>query len=151
MPTASLTGKDTIIIGGRTLVDFGDGDIFTLTFPNELVGVKTGKSGNSIYALNETGKEADAEIRVLRGSSDDKFLNSNLLDMLRDFASYTLLTGELNKRVGDGLGNVTNEIYTLSGGVVLQNVDVKSNVEGDTEQSISLYRLKFTNAPKSIA
>lgn len=151
MPTASLTGKDTVIMGGRTFVDFGDGDIFTLTFPNELVGVKTGKNGNSIYAFNETGKQADAEIRILRGSPDDKFLNSNLLEMERDFASYTLLTGELNKRVGDGLGNVTNEIYTLSGGVILQKVDVKSNVEGDTEQSISLYRLKFTNAPKSIA
>lgn len=151
MATNSLTGNDTVQINDRVFADFGDGDIVNLTYPNELVGVKTGKNGNSIYAFNETGKQADVEIRVLRASPDDKFLNSLKLGMEQDFASFSLLTGQFTKRVGDGQGNVSNEIYTLSGGVFSQSVDTRSNVEGDTDQSISVYRLKFTNAPKSIA
>lgn len=150
MATASLTGADTITLDDRVFADFGDGNIATLTFPNELVGVKTGKNGNSIYALNETGKQLDAELRVLRGSPDDKFLNSKKLGMERDFPSFVLMSGEFVKRVGDGAGNVNREIYSVSGGVFSQSVDVISNVEGDTEQSIAVYRLKFTNAPKSI-
>jgi hypothetical protein len=151
MAVNSLTGADTVQINDRVFADFGDGDIVTITYPNELVTVKTGKNGNSIYAFNETGKQVDVEIRVLRASPDDKFLNSIKLGMERDFAAFSLLTGEFVKRVGDGDGNVNREIYTLSGGVFSQSVDTKSNVEGDTDQSISLYRLKFTNAPKSIA
>jgi hypothetical protein len=151
MATNSLTGNDTIQIDGRVLADFADGDIATLTYPNELVGVKTGKNGNSIYAFNETGKQADLELRILRGSADDKFLNSRKLEMERDFALFSLLGGEITKRIGDGAGNVSNEIYSLSGGIFSQSVDATSNVEGDTEQVISLYRIKFTNAPKAIA
>ena len=151
MATSSLTGSDTVTINDRVFADFGDGDIVTLTYPNELVTPKTGKNGNSIYAFNETGRQADVEIRVLRASPDDKFLNSIKLGMESDFAAFTLLTGQFVKRVGDGLGNVSNEIYNLSGGVFSQSVDTKSNVEGDTEQALSIYRIKFTNAPKSIA
>lgn len=151
MATNSLTGNDTLQINDRVLVDFGDGDIATLAYPNELVSVKTGKNGNSIYAFNETGKQVDVEIRVLRGSPDDKFFNSLKLGMQSDFPAFTLLTGEFVKRVGDGLGNVNREIYSLSGGIFSQSVDSQANVEGDTEQAIAIYRLKFTNAPKSIA
>jgi len=150
MATSSLTGADTVQINDRVFNDFGDGDIVTISYPNELVSVKTGKNGNSIYAFNETGRQVDVEIRVLRASPDDKFLNSIKLGMERDFSAFSLLSGEFVKRVGDGLGNVSREVYSLSGGVFTQSVDTKSNVEGDTEQSISLYRLKFTNAPKSI-
>lgn len=151
MAVNSLTGSDTVTINDRVFADFGDGDIVTLTYPNELVAVKTGKNGNSIYALNETGRQVDVEIRVLRASADDKFLNSLKLAMEADLPSFALLTGQFVKRVGDGLGAVNNEIYTLSGGIFSQSVDAKSNVEGDTEQALSVYRLKFTNAPKSIA
>lgn len=151
MTTSTLSGSDTIQINERVFADFGDGDVVTITYPNELVAVKTGKNGNSIYAFNETGKQVDVEIRVLRASPDDKFLNSIKLEMKRDFAAFSLLSGEFVKRIGDGKSNVSREIYSLSGGIFSQSVDAKSNVEGDTDQAISLYRLKFTNAPKSIA
>lgn len=151
MATISLTGKDTIQINDRVFDNVGDGEVATLTFPNELVGLKIGKNGNAIYALNETGKEVDFDLRVLRGSADDKFLNSLKLTMERDFAAFTTLTGEIVKRIGDGDGNVSNDTYTLSGGVFKQSIDVTSNVEGDTEQAISLYRLKFTNGARAIS
>ena len=151
MPSNSLTGKDTIIINDITLADFGDGDVVTLDFPNELVSLKTGKNGNSIYNFNETGKQVDVSLRVLRGSADDKTLNSLKVAMEQDFPSFTLLTGQFVKRIGDGAGNINREIYNLSGGVFSQSVNTKENVEGDTEASIAVYNLKFSNAPKSIA
>jgi hypothetical protein len=151
MATIILTGSDTIQINDRVFVDIADAEVATLSFPNELVGTKIGKNGNSIFALNETGKEASLELRVLRASSDDKFLNSLKLDMERDFSAFTVLGGEITKRMGDGAGNVSRDIYTLSGGIFKQSIDVASNVEGDTEQAISLYRFTFTNAPRAIA
>ena len=78
MSISALTGKDTIEIGGRVFVDFGDGDVVNFTYPNELVTPKTGKNGNSIYAFNETGKQVDCVLRILRGSPDDKFLTSSI-------------------------------------------------------------------------
>lgn len=147
----SLTGADTIQIDDRVLNDFGDGDVLTLSYPNELVGVKIGKNGNSIYSFNETGKEVDVELRILRGSSDAKYLTSRKLEMERDFSSFVLLKGEFVKRVGQGDGTVNREVYTLAGGVFKQSEDATSNVEGDTEQGVVVFRLKFTSAPKTIA
>ena len=150
MATQSLTGNDTISIDGIPLVDLGDGDVGALTYPNELVGVKTGKNGNSIFALNETGDQADLVIRVLRGSKDDKTLNSRLVSMKADFAGFITITGQVIKKVGDGLGNVTNDIYDLSGGVFSKRVETVSNVEGNTDQSLAIYNIKFTNSPRSL-
>ncbi len=150
MATQSLTGSDTISIDGIPLIDLGDGDVGSLTHPNELVGVKTGKNGNSIFALNETGDQADLVLRVLRGSNDDKTLNSRLVSMKADFAGFVTITGQVIKKVGDGLGNVTNDIYDLSGGVFSKRVETISNVEGNTDQSLAIYNIKFTNSPRSL-
>jgi hypothetical protein len=150
MATQSLTGSDTISIDGIPLIDLGDGDVGSLTYPNELVGVKTGKNGNSIFALNETGDQADLVLRVLRGSNDDKNLNSRLVSMKADLASFVTITGQVIKKVGDGKGNVTNDIYDLSGGVFSKRVETVSNVEGNTDQSLAIYNIKFTNSPRSL-
>lgn len=151
MSISALTGKDTIEINDRVFIDFGDGDVINFTYPNDLVTPKTGKNGNSIYAFNETGKQVDCTLRVLRGSPDDKFLNSLKLGMEGDFPSFTLLKGEFTKRVGDGLGNVSNDKLTVSGGVFSKNFDVKDNAEGDTEQAIVSYNIKFTNSTRKLA
>lgn len=151
MPTNTLTGKDTIIINDRTIVDVADGDTVNIDYPNELVGIKTGKNGNAIYNLNETGKQADVTLRILRGSADDKFLNSLKLSMERDFPSFTLLTGQFIKRIGDGQSNITKEIYNLNGGIFSQSSSAKENVEGDTEAAVVIYNIKFSNAAKTLS
>jgi len=148
MSSVALSGEDTVVINNKTLVDFGDGDIANLEFPNEIAAVKTGKNGNSIYSANETGKQADLTIRVLRGSADDKFLNNLLVGQLNNFAGTILMTGEFVKKVGDGLGNILNDTYITSGGVFTKIPGAKSNVEGDSEQSVVVYNLKFSNAPR---
>ena len=148
--TIALTGNDTIIIDGLPLVDLANGDVGTLTFPNDITSATTGKNGNSIIALNETGKIAELSIRVLRGSSDDKTLNSKFKTMEADLPSFTLLTGSIVKRIGDGISGVTEDTYALSGGTFSKRVETTSNVEGDIEQGVSVYNIRFTNSSRNL-
>ncbi len=145
-----MTGADTIKINNRILADLADGDCIALTYPNDIANVKTGKNGNSLFALNESGKQAEVMLRLIRGSADDKFMQNLLANQQNNFAGFILMIGEFTKRVGDGAGNVTGDTYIVSSGVFSKQVEAKSNVEGDTEQSISVYHLKFANAPRAI-
>jgi hypothetical protein len=150
MSTVALSGSDVTMINNRILADLGSGDCVMLTYPTEIANVKTGKNGNSIYGLNETGKQCECVIRVIRGSSDDKFLNNLLSQQNANFAGTVLMIGNFIKKLGDGAGNITNDTYVMSGGVFTKFVEGKNNVEGDTDQSESVYTLKFSNAPRAI-
>ena len=146
----SLTGNDTLKLRDRVFADFADGDYATLTFPNDIAALKTGKDGNTIYALNETGRQCELVIRVLRGSSDDKFLQNILATQKNNFSGFVTLEGELVKRVGDGQGNITTDTYLVTGGVFTKNVEVKSSAEGDTDQSVSVYTIHFGNNSRTL-
>ena len=150
MGNVALSGKDTIKINGRIFNDLVDGDCVMLTFANDITARKTGKNGNTIYAFNYTGEQVDVVMRVLRGSADDKFLNELLGVFKNDPPRFTLLNGEFVKTIGDGSGAVISDIYSMNGGVFSKNIDTKENAEGDTEQSVAVYSLYFSNAPRTI-
>jgi hypothetical protein len=150
MSVASLTGSDTIIINSLVLTNFADGNVCELDFPNDLTNVKTGKNGNAIYAFNATGLQCEVKLRVIRGSSDDKFLNNLITQQRSNLAGFTLMIGQFVKKVGDGAGNITSDTYIMSGGIFSKQAGAKSNVEGDTEQSITMYTMKFSNSPRAI-
>lgn len=154
--TVSMTGQDTIILGQnglapRIMRDLADGDTATLELPNDIVAVKTGKNGNSLYAYNATGKQATVNVRVIRGSADDKYLNARYNEYLNDRAAFPLIEGEFVKRVGDGTGNVIADTYNLSGGIIQKLPAVKENVEGDTEQSVAMWPILFTNTDRALS
>jgi hypothetical protein len=150
MATVSMSGNDTIVINGRTLTDLADDNVVELTYPNEISSVKTGKNGNSLYGLNASGKQADVKLRVMRGSSDDKYLNGLLISQQANFAGFPLMIANFVKKIGDGAGNIGNDTYILSGGVFMKQVESKSNVAGDTEQSVSMYTMRFSNSPRAL-
>lgn len=150
MSKVALSGSDSVIINNRVLVEFADNDVAVLTFPNDIAMVKTGKNGNTIYGLNESGKQAELKLRMIRGGDDDKFLNNLLVQQQANFAGTNLMIGQLVKKIGDGAGNVANDTYILSGGVFTKIPEAKSNVEGDTEQSVAIYTIKFSNSPRVI-
>lgn len=147
----SLTGDDTIKINDRIITDFGDGDTAVLDHPNDLIKVKTGKDGNSIYAFDNSGRQCDFTLRLLRGGSDDRFLNNLIALFKNNPAAFSLLTGEFIKNIGDGVGGITQDIYTLSGGAFKRNPNAKENTEGDTEQAMVVWQLIFSNAPRSLS
>lgn len=150
MSTTAMSGNDTVVLNNRTFADFADGNVVELTFPSDIAQVKTGKNGNSIYGLNETGKQCEIKIRVIRASSDDKFLNNLLIQQQANFAEFPLMVGQFIKKIGDGQGNITSDTYILSGGVFNKQVEAQSNVEGDATQSVSVYMLKFSYAPRAL-
>ena len=150
MAIAALSGNDTVVINNRNFSDFADGNIVELTFPNDIAQVKTGKNGNSIYGLNTTGFQCEMKMRLIRGSSDDQFMNNLLVQQNANFAGTLLLQGQFIKKIGDGQGNITSDTYIVSGGVFTKQVEATSNVEGDALQSVSVYMIKFTNSPRAI-
>ena len=150
MSTVALSGADTIIINDRTFADLADGDCVMLSFPNDISNVKTGKNGNSIYGLNEMGNQCEVKIRLIRGSADDKFMNQLLAQQKLNFSSFVLMNGEFIKNVGDGQVNITLDTYIVSGGVFSKQVEAKTNTDGDTEQSVSIYTVKFAKAPRAL-
>lgn len=150
MSVYSLTGNDTFIINDRVFNNLSDGDAVAITFSNDLVAASTGKNKNTIFALNEQGNNAAVVVRVMRGSSDDQFLNTLLTTMQKDFSAFPLMNGSFVKRLGDGSGNVVVNSYLMIGGTFHRNVDTKENVQGDTEQGTAVYNLLFANITPGI-
>jgi|SRR5215217_7733663 len=150
MAVVAMTGSDTITINNRLITGGADGNVVEITYPNEMSVIKTGKNGNSIIALNETGLQAEVVLRLIRGCSDDKYLNEQLNLYQNYFASFVLMNANFTKQIGDGLGVVTADVYIMSGGVFGKQVEGKSNVEGDTEQSVAIYNLKFSTARRAM-
>lgn len=149
MAIYALTGDDQIIINQVPLNDFPDGDIGTLSIQNTVAEMTTGKDANTIFALNEAGRNAVLTIRVLMSSSDDKRLNG-LIPQANKFASYSLVEGSIIKQVGDGSGNISYNTYLLSGGMVNKLPDIKINVNGDGQQAVVEYQIMFALASRAI-
>ena len=145
----ALTGQDQIIINDIPLKDFADGDIGTLEVNNDLFSMQTGKNGNTIFAYNESGRNATLTVRVLMSSNDDKRLNG-LVPKTEGFASTVLMNGSVVKMVGDGAGNISYNTYLLQGGLIQRNPNVTSNVNGETSQAVVEYVIQFANAERSI-
>lgn len=149
MSNFSLTGDDSIIINDIPLNDFADGDIGSLSLPNNIFDMQTGKNGNTIFALDESGNNATLTVRVLMSSNDDKRLNG-MIPKSKGFAQSVLATGSVVKQVGDGQGNVSYNTYLLAGGMVQKKPDVKSNVNGNAQQAVVEYIIVFAEANRAI-
>ena len=149
MSTYNLVSDGTLTLFDRVFNDFADDDISAVTFPNDLVTMKTGKNGNTIYVKNEQGRNANAVIRLIRGSNDDRLLQSKIAAMKADFGSTELAFGEFVIRVADGEGGVVRDVYTLKGGVITKPVEGKENVSGDTEQGVAVYNIMFADSERS--
>lgn len=143
MATFSLTGDDQIIlnVANNLTNDLADGDAVIVTIPNDLVNIQVGKNGNAIYAKDENGNRFDMEIRVLRGTTSDNDLLTKYLSTKANFSGSTFITGQFVKKFGDGNGNVNSYTYTLGGAMIRKAPEMKANVNGDTEQSVTVYNI----------
>lgn len=150
MAIQSLTGSDTILINGRLLTNFPDADVAKLTYDADNVTVKVGKDGNTIYVANQAGRKAKLELRLMRGSPDDQFC-SNLQKLQNDnLPAFVLMSGQITKTIGKGDGTLVTDNYALTGGVFSKQVEVTSNVEGDTNQAVAVYMTEWAGAPRQI-
>ena len=150
MSQVSLTGQDTLIINGTIITTLADANAVDLTFPTDFAAVKRGKDGNIIYAKNEEGRKAPMTVRVLLGGVDDKAFNSLLQLWKQSSSDFPLITGAYYKRVGDGQGNISVKVHQLTGGVLKNNPQAMTNVEGNTDQSIAVYTFLWGDCDISI-
>lgn len=150
MTTYALTGNDDLFINDTPMTDLADGSTVTITYSNEKVGTSTGKNGNTIYATNEQGRNAQVELRVVVGSKTDLYLNGLSIKQDRDLPTFQLMNGSFTKRVGNGSGRLRRINYVLLGGVFKQNIDTQENLQGETEQGVALYRMFFAAAQRAI-
>lgn len=148
--SVSLTGNDVVTLNGRVFHDFANGDIIKLDFTGDLIKVQASKDGNVIYGLNTEGRTSSLALKLLAGSSDDRYLNSLLASQLSDLSGFILIVGSFVKRVGDGAGNITNVIYNTLGGVIERFPSAKTSTTGDTEQSISEWMIRFGSNTRAI-
>jgi hypothetical protein len=150
MGSTSQTGKDVLQLDDVVLADYADGDNITADIPNDISVMKTSKNGNTIVAINESGRQTPIKVRLLAGSSDDKRLNSRLQEWKNDPATFIPFSGVYAKRVGDGAGNVNTVLYQLSGGYPKKSPAAKSNSEGDVSQSVVEWEINFANGDRAI-
>jgi hypothetical protein len=149
--SVSLTGDDISLVAGRVLEDLSDGDCVNIDVPNDIASGKRGKNGNVIIAYNSTGEVVEVTYRILLGSADDKFFNGQYISYKNSRAGYILLTGEFVKNVGDGFGNITKVIYTMTSGFIKKMPSIKENQEGDTEQAVVVYVVQYNNTDRSVS
>lgn len=150
MSSVSLTGADVVTINGRVFSNYANNDVGKLTFDGDLVKVQPSKSGNVIYSLDVAGLMSKLELRLLLGSSDDRYINALLASQIRDFASTVLAVGSFVKRVGDGQGNITNVIYNTLGGVVSKFPESTINSAGNTDQSVVIWMFHFGSNTRAL-
>lgn len=141
----AVAGKDVLIINGQVLSGFADGDAIKFEPQGPISQMKVSKDGNSIYAMQYSGIVGKLTVRLVRACFDDTTLNGLLQQWIADPASFTLMTGSYIKRVGDGKGNTTDEVYQLAGGCFEMIPGGHTNMDGSTEQSVTVYTLLFRN------
>lgn len=135
-----LTGDDTFIIWDRTITDLADGDVITVTADNNIASSVVGKGGNIIIAKDEQGKKCTVTLRVLKGSSDDQFIQAYYKTYEIDSALFVLGNGSFAKRLGDGTGNVVYDTrYLKAIHFTKPPYDATLNVNGATDQAVTVY------------
>ena len=148
--SVSITGDDTVIIGGQLITDFAIGVVAEISFPEDLVKVTRGKNGNTVYALNNQGFQSEVKLKILLGGPNDAYLNAQMVGMQSGFSGYTLLSGVFIKNVGDGAGNIKPVTYLMSGGVIKKNPTAQSVAEGTPEQSLVEWIFTFGNNSRQV-
>jgi len=150
MSLVSITSDDTLTLWDRVFDDLADGTTVNAEFQSDKADMKTGKNKNTIVARNEQGNNAILTLRVVAGSSDDRFLSSKSDSQDADFTGFVMASGSFIKKFGDGQGNRVRAVYTMNGGAFSKNVGGQENVEGNTDQGVAVYTMKFAVCKRNI-
>lgn len=149
MSINALVGKDVLIINGRQMRNFSDGDTIKIEPTEPLVQMTTGKNQNTIYAYSYKGKNMKMECRFIIGSADDQFLNGLLQQLNQNPPAFSLMTMEYDKIVGDGSGNINLSVYLGTGMNFEFQPGAMENVAGDTNQATRVWKFIIANVDLS--
>lgn len=150
----AYTSSDTVVCtdyqGKWVLSDFAAGAVAELSAPNDISSTTTGYNGNSLGAHNEPGRQRELSLRLVKGSSDDKRFNKNY-NLWKDRSiRFKPLKMSFTKNVAHEDGSITKDTVDCFFGLPSGQPTQVSNTEGDTEQVISVYMIKFGNSERSL-
>jgi hypothetical protein len=146
----SLIGNDTLVINGRSLLNFAGPLSAKFEFPDDVTTVQLGKNGNAVIALKNSGKRMNGEVNLLIGSDDDQYFNALLSAYLADPPSFALMPITFTKRSGDGQQNVTNITYIGTGGIFMKIPMVQDQAEGESEQGTTKWMFAWPQVIRAI-
>lgn len=147
--TAVFTGADSLAITKDTLTrnlkNFAQGAIAQVTFNNDIANSDVAKDGG-IVSPDVRGGLAELTVRLLAGSDDDNFFLNEIASYRQNSSGYIMLGATFIKNFGDGRGNVSKRTYTLNGGAVSRIPQFTTDVNGDVEQAINVYLIRFIDS-----
>ena len=150
----AYTGQDTIVVedydGKFTLSDFADGTVAEVTAPNEASTTNTGYNGNSLGAHNEPGRQRQVTLRVVKGSDDDKRLNTSYTLWQNKDLRFKPLKMDFTKRVSHSDGSVTNETQQCFFGLPVNPPVPMVDTTVNTDQVVSVYTFRFGNSKRTL-
>ena len=155
-----VTGNDIIQIGLSasdltTITSFADGDYARVTFPNDIMNFTIGKNRNMLAAYNALGTLAELELRLLRGSKEDKFLQDSFPNFASDSLSFNFLFAKIIKNLGvsneGATASTIEETYTLNNGVISKAPEIVSNVSGSTDQGVVVWQVRFAEFTRTVS
>lgn len=150
----SYTARDVIVAtdhkGDWVLSDFADGTVAELNAPNELSTLTTGYNGNSLGSHNEPGRQRELTLRLVKGSSDDKRMNENYNLWKNRDIRFKPFTMTFTKNVAHGTGAATNDKVSCYFGLPTGQPAQVSDMNGNTDQVVSVYTIRFGNSERSM-
>lgn len=155
-----VTGNDIVQIGLSasgltTITSFADGDYARVTFPNDIMNFTIGKNRNMLAAYNAMGTLAELELRLLRGSKEDKFLQDQFPTFASDELSFSFIFAKVIKNLGvsneGATASTIEEIYTLNNGIISKAPEIVSNVSGSTDQGVVVWQVRFAEFTRTVS
>ena len=155
-----VTGNDIVQIGLSasgltTITSFADGDYARVTFPNDIMNFTIGKNRNMLAAYNAMGTLAELELRLLRGSKEDKFLQDQFPTFASDELSFSFVFAKVIKNLGvsneGATASTIEEIYTLNNGIISKAPEIVSNVSGSTDQGVVVWQVRFAEFTRTVS
>lgn len=125
------------------LTDFAFGDIAKLTIPNDLMDLTTGKDSNTVFTFKAEGTNIDLEVRILLGSQNDIQLNSIVEGMKKDFVGTNFLNASVKRlyTLEDNAKKIQE--FSCQVGMLAKGAEFTENTEGNTEQGVNVYKIRF--------
>lgn len=150
-----VTGNDIIELGEQSgrltpITSFADGDYARISFPNDIMNFTIGKNRNMIASYNAMGNLAELELRLLRGSREDQFLNNHYPTFASDTLNFKFIFAKITKKLTIDTGDEIDETYTLDNGVISKAPEFISNVSGSTDQGVVVWQIKFASFERSV-
>lgn len=145
------TAEDVIVINSRIIADTAKGDVAVLSYENNLSNQGNGKNGNSMAAHIEDGQIAMLTLRLVMNSPDDKYLNTIIQQWQSHDPNFAPMSGSFTKNTINEQQQRSSSTVSCSFGFPVKRVEQKENTDGDLEQVIAVYSIRFSRSQRSIS